>query len=165
MADHTIIFTSQNYPPFLCDFLPSSILEKQPLQWQLPLNSFFEFPYIRMGHLERGFRATAKFLKGIICPGLVGIGPEMNDPYIHVKPRFPSGWFSRFFAYKSVLKLVLDVVRERTNFECLFLYHASTCKGEVKARVAKRRIARLKSLSSRYCTACNFEYSSINGLR
>ena len=86
-----------------------------------------------------------KALGGIVRPGEVLNGPEVNVLHIHVEPRFPSCQFLRFFAYEGVLKIVLDVVRNMATSFCL--YQAYKCKGEANARAAKRRIARLNSFS------------------
>ena len=85
--------------------------ETKSLKWLLPVNRLNEFPYVRIRHLEHGFESTVESFEGIVCPGEVFIGPEVNVPYIHVESRFPSCRVARFFAYKGVLKIIFDFVR------------------------------------------------------
>ena len=98
--------------------------------------------------MEHGFESSVESFKGIVCPGEVVNGPEVNVTHIHVESRFPSCRVSRFFAFKDVLKKFL-MSSGMWQFTSICLYQDSTCKGGANASSAKRRIARLNSLSSR----------------
>ena len=104
--------SSQNYPFFLLERSGRAAFERN---LKFAKTAASESPHwisiCQDLTLEQGFESTVESFKGIVCPGEVVNGPEKNVPHLYVESRFPSRRVSRFFAYKSVLKIIFDVVR------------------------------------------------------